>query len=286
MVFLILQVVFASSFTLLIKWTQNRGTENVVNVGAINYIVAAVAISPFFFVYTPSPVSPGAMWTGGSMGAVYFIAYFFAIFAIKTVGASTASVVSVLSILMPIVFAAFQWGERPNPAQMLGIGLAILSLTLIGSQTNRPSKDTPSNKWISPIVLVCFFILCGFSRIAQETFKFVSQPDQFFTFTLTAFSVASIPSTFVLITRRKSLKKMEFVFGIAMGLSNVLQTLFILKAFEYFPGFIVFPVTSAGAVLFTTCLATGVMGERLSRRTCIGIAISVVALCLLKWLSF
>ncbi len=113
MIFLLLQVVFASAFTLVIKWAQVRGREDVITIGAINYIVAGLSIAPIFILTNPSPVSVDAIWTGGSMGVVYFIAFFFAIYAIKSVGASSATVVSVLSILLPIAVAAVIWNEHP-----------------------------------------------------------------------------------------------------------------------------------------------------------------------------
>ncbi len=284
MIYLLLQVVFASAFTLIIKWTQLRNRENVISVGSINYIVAAIVILPVFVNSNPTPVSMGAIWSGGSMGAVYFIAFFFAIYSIQTVGASSATVVSVLSILLPIGFAAIVWHTSPNLIQTIGIGLALLALTLIGAQTNRPvDHDSSTRKWIVPTVLFVFFLLCGCSRLSQEAFKHVSQPEHRPAFILTAFTIAAIPSLAVLIYRRRIPKPMEFAFGFLMGISNILQTFFILKSLEYYDGFIVFPVTSAGGIVLTTLVATGMLGERLNRRTCLGIAITVVALFLLYW---
>ena len=356
MIYLILQIIFSSAFTLIIKWAQMRGREDVIAIGAVNYIVAALAILPFVFQIDFSATSSdsqlenqtarvesaefasaqiesgsanetdslvkaetkaknlarspvmGAMITGGAMGGIYFIAFFFAIYAIKTVGASSASVVSVLSILMPIIVASFYWGQHPNTLQIIGIGLALVALSLIGAQKkpkqpavsavelasesstepapikNAPTEPVAPAPWVIPTVLIVFFLLCGCSRIFQEAFKFVSQPHLRPVFLFSAFTIAGIPSLILLINRRRWLTPLEVTFGIFLGLSNILQTHFILKAFEYFAGFIVFPVSSAGGVLLTTVLATGLLGERLTKRTCIGIAIAVVALFLLHWL--
>ena len=182
MIYLVLQIIFSSAFTLIIKWAQIRGREDVIAIGAVNYIAAALALLPFVFQIDFSATSAnsrlenqtaqvesaefdstqiesgsanesdsvanaerkaesparspvmGAMITGGAMGGIYFIAFFFAIYAIKTVGASSASVVSVLSILMPIIVASFYWGQHPNTLQIVGIGLALVALSLIGAQ--------------------------------------------------------------------------------------------------------------------------------------------------------
>ena len=48
LLFLLFNVVFASAFTLIIKLVQVRKREDVITVGAINYIVAAVWIAPEF----------------------------------------------------------------------------------------------------------------------------------------------------------------------------------------------------------------------------------------------
>ena len=284
MIFLLLQIAFASAFTLLIKWAHIRNREDVITIGAINYIVAAAAILPVFLMFNPRPISIGAVWTGGSMGAIYFIAFFFAFYSIKKVGASSTTVVSVLSILLPIGFTAVYWNESPNLIQTVGIGLALLALTLIGAQTNRSfdeHKTVPA--WVVPTVLFVFFLLCGCSRLSQEAFKHVSHPSHRSAFILSAFAIAAIPSVVVLIRGRRVPRLTELVFGVLMGLSNILQTYFILMALHHFAGFIVFPVTSAGSIVLTTLVATGLMGEQLNRRTYLGITVSVVALFLLNW---
>lgn len=304
MIALILQIVFSSAFTLLIKWAQVRGKEDEITFGAINYIVAAICISPVLILHLPPDISIGVMWAGASMGLIYFTAYFFAIKAIRQVGAASSTVVSVLSILLPIGLATVLYDEHPRPIQWIGIAFALAALTLIGLPTEKPKHDetdhslekniapkseadkTPKTGWVVPVILVAFFLLCGFSRVAQEAFKHLveadQQPAQRPIFLASAFFAASIPSAFMLIFRKRKIKKSELGMGIAMGVSNVLQLFFILQALGYFSGFIVFPVSSAGGVVLVTFVATYLLNERLSRLTLIGISLSVVALFMLN----
>ena len=288
MIYLFLQAVFSSLFALFIKWVGNRKEngkkEDIFVVGAINYIAAAIAILPTFLTNDVSELSPGAMWTGGAMGAIYFIAFFFVIYAIKWVGVSATTVVGVLSILFPIAFAAFYWDVKPNQTQIIGIGLALFSLTLIGGKKGGMQVERP---WFAPIVLFTFFLLCGGSRLAQETFEHVSASEQRPTFLITAFTVAAVPSiillAYLLIYKRQRLIMSEVGFGICLGLANILQSHFILKSLEYYPGYIVFPATSAGGIIITTWVATSFLQESINRRTAIGIGIAVIALFLLNW---
>jgi len=285
MIFLLLNILFASAFMLLIKWAQVRETEDVVTVGTINYIVAAVLIAPFFFSADREFATLPAAGSGATMGLAYFIAYFFVIYAIRWVGASSATVISVLSLLVPISFGIFLWGDRPNAWQVAGVVLAVSALLLIGGQT-RESRGSVQKPWFAPIMLGLFFVLCGLSRLAQEAFRHWCTIDEIMTFNFAAFATAAVPSIGVLIFRRirsgKGISRTEFAFGFAMGASNFLQTQFILESLQRFPGFIVFPLVSAGGIVLTTLVATRTLGERLTAKSYLGIAIAAASLILLK----
>lgn len=304
LIYLILQIVFSSLFTLVIKFSQSRKVENVVIIGAVNYITAALLILPIwlFNVDTGATIEEcwNAVYTGGSMGAIYFTAFFFVIYCILWVGASATTVVSVLSILMPITFAAFFWEDKPSALQIAGIVFALSALLLIGikpasvesENDNKKNADvsekdvkTASMPWFAPLVLLGFFLLCGLSRMAQEAFKYLSVANERPTYLLTAFTIAGIPSLIVLgyfwLAKHRKPLPTEVGFGVLLGTANVLQTHFILQALEHFAGFIVFPVTSAGAIVLTTLIATRFLNEKLSMKTYIGIVIAVLALFLL-----
>lgn len=285
---LLLNIVFSTAFTLIIKWVQARRCEDILTVGPINYITAAVLISPRFFGQSSHP-DMAAAFCGAGMGASYFVAFFFVTYAIREVGAAATTVVGSLSLLMPIVIAAFLWEEVPNVAQTWGVALAVAALILIGTgkkarQTER-NQESGSKTWIITAVLVGFFLLAGSNRLLQRTLDHVSSKDQLPTFLFAAFVTAAIPSTVMLFRRRRPVSNTELGFGIAMGASNILQSHFILKALTVFEGYIVFPVSSSGGLLLTTFLVTAVFGEKINRRTWTGITIAAVALVLLNWIG-
>lgn len=286
-------IVFASAFTLCLKWVQTRRNEDIVTVGAINYITAAVlSFANFYPQATSRIIDTGAVLTGATMGACYFTAYFFVIYLIKWVGAASSTVVGSLSILIPIVVAALLWQETPNPWQWAGIALAIASLSLIGvakaattSQnmaTTREVKaiDASTNRVV--MVLLGFFIIAGSSRLAQRAFGHLSTEEHRSTFLLSAFAVAATASLILLVSRRRFPSRGEWCIGLALGATNILHTRFLMKSLDQFPGYIVFPIASAGGLIFTTIIAAAFMGERNSRKTLIGISMAVIALVLLN----
>ena len=194
---------------------------------------------------------------------------------------------------MAIAVGALVWNSVPTLLQFFGIGLALFSLCLIGvkpkpanidaiEKADEGSTAKPTSNKFAPLVLLAFFILCGMSRICQEAFNQLSSIDQKPTFLISAFLVTAIPSVVMLVVRKKKVLRVEIAVGVVMGLSNAAQTFFILRSLDMFPGYIVFTVTSAGAIIFTMLIATQFLGERLSRRMLVGIGVAVLALVLLN----
>ena len=132
------------------------------------------------------------------------------------------------------------------------------------------------------LILGGFFLLCGLSRVAQEAFKHVSPVTQKPTFLLAAFLAAGVPATIVLLWRRKRILPAELFIGFLMGVANGSQVWLTLKTLDYIEGFIFFPVSSAGTIIFTMLVAVLFLHEKISRRALIGIGIAVVALVMMN----
>ena len=291
--YLTLFVIFSSIFGLCIKWVHVRDREDVITAGVINYVVAALIIGPWVLLDGQQTGDVPAIISGGAMGLVYFTAYFFVIWCVRVVGVSSTSVVSVLSMLIPIIFAAVVWGDQPSLLQSAGITLALVSLILIGLKPDRqstnkdsqPGGDADDSKgisWVPTLILGGFFLLCGLSRVPQEAFKHVSPVTQKPTFLLAAFLAAGIPAVVVLIVRRRKIVPMEALIGTMMGVANGSQVWLTLKTLDYIEGFIFFPISSAGTIIFTMLIAVLFLEERVSRKALIGIGTAVVALTMMN----
>lgn len=293
MVYLALNIVFGSAFMLLLKWAQLRRRDDIVVVGAINYITAALLIFPVYMSqWAPLPTQARGSWlvefsreqqaaigSGVALGVCYFTAYFFVIRAVRWVGASSTAVVGVLSILLPISIGIFIWKEVPQQSQWLGMVLALVALLLIGWKRDQSHTTRP---WFTPWILFGFFCLAGMSRLAQEIFKHTSQVEWRPMFLWFAFLTASLPSLWLLSRQQRWPTRSEWCLGMFLGLSNILQTLFILQALQSYPGFVVFPISSAGGLVTTSLVAMGWLHERPDRMTLVGMGLAVVAILFLN----
>ena len=275
--YLALNVLFSSFFILCIKWAKSRG-EEIINIGALNYLSAAV-LGIVMYVRSGEPPDLTAALLGAVNGGCYFAAFFFLIAAISWKGATNLAAVSRLSILMPVAFGVAWLGERPDSWQVIGIVLACLSLLMISGRKGSINNAEQPRRSVQ--VILMFFLIAGMARMTQEIFKYSCEPEFTSLYLASGFGVAGVASLVVLGVRRKPLAVSELLIGIALGTANLLQVYFVLKSLELFDGFIVFPVTSAAGLAFTTLAAVTLLGERPSWLSYLGIGVAIAALLLL-----
>lgn len=278
MIYLFLNVVFSSFFILCIRWVQLRKND-VVSVGMVNYLVAG-AITLIVAAILQPPFTLAGVTTGAANGICYFVAFFFLNYAVRFKGAANITIVTRLSILFPILFGIWIWNEWPDAGQATGILLACVSLVLISRRNaNLDRQETPPYAWA---VLLVFFLIAGGSRLSQEAFRNLCEGRERAVFLMVAFVLTAIAALGVNLYRRRWGTMEEWSIGIVLGVSNLVQTFLILKALEAYPGYIVFPVVSAGSLVFTTLVAVGFLREQLSWESYAGIFLASGSLVLLN----
>lgn len=278
MIYLVLQTILGSSFILCVRWFQQRD-NNVLSIGIINYVVGAIASVFWFLVWGKGWITPSVLLTGGMNGICYFCSFLLLIVIVSVKGAATTTIIARLSILLPILYGILVWSERPSVWQSIGILLAMTSLGLVGNHRTNVAKQ--DHAWYVTGFPILFFLLAGTGRISQDMFNYLCQPEQRQAHLAIAFSVAAVPSTILFIVRRQWPTVVEWIMGTVLGLINVMQVYCLLKALQVYPDYIVFPVTSAAALVFTTLMAVWMLKERLRLTTYAGIGFAVCALLLL-----
>ena len=139
------------------------------------------------------------------------------------------------------------------------------------------------SQWWIFFVLGVFFLICGASRLTQQTCKQLCDGIKDYpVFLQSAFLCAAIPSFVVLFWRKQKISLLEVVVGFLLGLTNILQSHYILRSLDTYEGFLVFTVTSTGGLVFTTAVAVLYFKEKLSGQSVIGIGVASLSIVFLQ----
>jgi drug/metabolite transporter (DMT)-like permease len=275
---LTLHIVFGSGFGLGVKAAGLQKRDLIV-VGGLNYIVAAVIAAVWFL--SRDTIDIG--WAGGAYGTlngiVYYVAYFLLLFGIKHQGIAATGAIVQLSVLVPILASIFLWMEYPTAMQLVGMTVAGGSIALLDARRNILGEIVGGLRWR----LVAFFMLVGGSRLFAKAFAELHVPDEKAFYVLLVYVSSGVMSIVLLLRHGKLPTLGEAVWGAAIGACNMIQVTFLLKALEELPGVIVFPVAACGSLILTAVIAVAMLRERPTTRLYLGIAASAIAVVLLNW---
>jgi multidrug transporter EmrE-like cation transporter len=279
MFFLALHIVFMSSFALQIKHCQVSGRD-LLSVGAINYIFAALAAG-IWVIHKGEFGLGNATWiTGALCGVAYVISYLFLMSTVKSRGLSVSWSVVRLSVIIPVLFSIFYWKEEPSVYQIVGIVSVCLSLPLLSIQPDNGGNNRIISR-ISPMIIALFFTTGG-SGLTAKAFNELSPAGQRQMYLLFLFSTTAVVSVSILAVRKCLPRISDIPFGVALGVSNLLAGHFLLLSLNALPGMLVFPVSGSMGIVLTTLAGVAIWREKLRRLTLLGIIAAAIAVILIN----
>jgi len=279
LLFLILQILFLSSFALIVKHSQASG-RNLLVVGATNYTVAAVAAALSVIYKGDFEFSDATLVIGILGGIAYVVSFFFLMNVVRLSGISITWAIVRLSVLVPILFSIFYWHETPNNYQITGIGFVCLSLPFLSMNSNADSPFSGFNK--TSLLIIILFLVTGGCGLAAKAFSEFSPNDQRQIFLLFLFGTAAVISVSAVFVQKAALRARDIPFGIMLGLCNICGNYCLLLALMKLPGMVVFPISSSMGVVLTTLAGMAVWHERLRKLAMAGIVAAVVAVVLIN----
>ena len=279
MIALILHVILSSAFGILLKYAKDRG-HRLDAIGFINYLVALLIAIWSMMQLDSFRFSGLTTGLGTTNGITYTLGFFLWKAAVRVSGVVVTTAILRLSMVIPITFAILIWHEIPNAWQILGIFLTCAALPLLS--TNDPAEVAPNSvsttKGGLGAIIVLTFVNAGAGRLMMKIFNETCPIDQKTFYLFFLFGVTTFVFAIVCINQRIVPTRWEHVFGILVGGSNFFQSVTFLVALDSIDALIVFPVSAAGGVLFTTLVGVVVLKEKPHAKSIIGIILAVIAL--------
>ena len=278
MISLILHVILSSAFGIFLKYAKDRG-HCLDSIGFINYLVALLIAIWSMMQLDSLSFSGLATGLGVTNGITYAFGFFLWKATVQVSGVVVTTAILRLSMVIPITFAILIWHEIPSAWQILGIFLTCSALPLLS--TNDPvviPSNISTTSGLGAILISLTFVNAGVGRLVMKIFNETCPVDEkpFYLFFL--FGVTTFFFTIVCIYQKIIPIRWEYVFGILVGVSNFFQSVTFLVALDSIDVLIVFPVSAAGSVLFTTLVGVVVLKEKLRTKSIIGITLAVIAL--------
>ena len=277
MFYLLISVLCSVSVGVFFKLIRSKQSIHIFLI-ALNYVVAAVAVSYFF------PLSITDSFAHIPWGLVLPLIillpgiFLFLPISIQNSGIIKTDIAQRLSLVIPILCSFWIFGETISPQKYVALALGFLSIFFI---LNKQSASQKSSYFLLVIFLGYGIIDVLFKQVALHS----EIPYTAVLFYI--FSGSALVSLLVVLFQYTSLKTQlnskNMLFGATLGVLNFANIYFYLKAHQYFKSTptTVFAVMNFGVVLLGTLIGSLFFKEKLSKLNIIGLFLALGAIALI-----
>ena len=273
-------LLFVSFATLGVKSTfakmGNRYLNEEHNIYTYNFYMLVVTFLFMMAVGIPT-------WNGICMQAALLACFYGVllvisqVFLIKAMNLGDTSVSTLFyssGFLVPIFASVFLYDETVSIWQFIGVALMLVSFVLTVGKREKGANL----RWF--IFILTALLSNGMLGIIQKVFGMSSFHNQQSAFMIVCTFVGMITAFLFMPKRKLSLPSKEFLrmaagSGLTLGIVNSIN----VYVSGVLPGIIVFPCVNGGGVISSAIVARLLIGERITLKQKIGIAIGVTAIC-------
>lgn len=276
MLYLLIASLIMVSFSQVLRLGQKFGA-GVLFVGAVNYVTAAVlSLGCVLVVWLmgKNPM-PSTLLTGyGAVnGVLYFAHLLILLAAYRRAGVGITAACTMSGTIIPVLFAAWHWGEKMTPGIWAALVLLPAAMFLL-----RPGDkgDHPHLTLIGDLALLGTFITNGVISTIIKAAEVETHQDIAKTLGYQAvlFAFAATVSTLYAFWRKSPRRRPDAVTGVALGTLNVMGTFGVLLALTVMSSVVFFPTSGCVFVIGNALSARFLWGERLLLRQAIGLSIA------------
>ena len=251
---------------------------------AVNYAVCTLSALLFSLGDRGAEAAPGAAGTalllGGITGVLFLCSFLMLQYNILKNGLTLSGVFSKLGVVVPTVLGFLLFGEQAGPARIAGIAVTAAAVALFAGGKESAARTAAGAGGIGALLLLLFA-----NGMADGMSKFYSAyGDEALSgrYLVYVFSTALVLCVLLCAAKKERPVKRDVLFGLLLGIPNVLCSRFLLLALSHVPASAAYPLFSCGTVLLTALFGRVCFGERLSGRQGIALAMVIPAVVLLN----
>ena len=272
---LLLAIVSSALVSITMRLSGTKIKNNIAML-AVNYIMCACLAWGYTGFGGLFPAQGGSTLLMGSINGILYLAGFVLLQrSIRVNGVVLSSTFIKLGLLVSMVVSVAFFGERPAAWQWAGFALAVAAIVLMNY---RPGEGKAGNM----AGLLLLLLAGGGGDAMSKVFEELGNSAQSGHFLLYTFLVALICCLLLCARKKQSIGKMEWAFGLLVGIPNFFSAKFLLGALKDIAAVIVYPVYSVATILTVTVTGILVFREKLEKRQWLALAMILVALVLLN----
>ncbi len=184
-----------------------------------------------------------------------------------------------VSLLVPVFTAILWYQEVLSTLQWIGIIIVFGALFLLLPNKRKLIKEPLSAGWLLVILFIGTGIGDASLMVYEEEFS-VEIPKELFMGAV-FFAAFLIGSSVLVIRKKTSFNKQEWLMGAAIGIPNLLTSIFLIRALEQLSGAIVYSSVNVLTVLGATFLGVFRWGDQFTKAQWTGIFLALAAILLL-----
>jgi drug/metabolite transporter (DMT)-like permease len=212
---------------------------------------------------------------GSACGMLYYFGFFFYQKAVRISGAAMSSAFGKIGIIIPILLSAVIWKEYPALLAVAGIVLALMAILV-----NYFDFKSFNFNNLHP-VLIIFSIVSGLGSLANKVFQKYCLTEHEFIFMFFIF-VSALLLSLKATLREKKPDRHEVLTGLMLGIPNTLTSFFLIRALFSLPAYIVFPMSSAGGIVFALVFSLIFFKDKPTKKQAVTIAMIAAALVMIN----
>jgi len=283
MFYLFLAIIFSAIIPILMQYAnQNKVKDEVVL--TFNYLIAFLfslflslfSVDRYHYFLDNSKELLYLILIGIVAGGCYYAAFYFYQKAVRENGVALAIAIGKMGIIIPMLLSLILWKNIPSSIQFLGILLSLTAIAII----NINLKEIKGHKIRKS--LLYFFVIGGLGDFFNKLFEVVVgsfAADLFLLVVFTSALLFSLKNTL----KVKRLNKKSILFGMAVGIPNMLTALFFIKSLASINATVAFPLYSGGAIMLSMLWSLLFFREKLKSKEIIGIVMILVSLILVNF---
>lgn len=288
MISILIVILTTASFNVMFKIFDRLGVNTLLAI-VFNYITALVIsllMSPISFSFSEI-VTKGWFYTGVILGVSYFSSLYLYSFSTRHLGVALTALLTRTSLILPTLAALLFFDEKFTPQIAIAVVLIIVAMYFI-FYSKESSQKSKSNLWIMLFLPLTVFLICGVNDVVMKSSQFFfikNEQDNSSFISIVYMTALLFGATSYFLSKKNRVQKVTLktvLCGVVMGVVNITNSIFVLKALREVAASVAFPIINTGIVVISTFIGVVLFKESLTKRKVIGIVIALAAIVLLQ----